>query len=94
MKQNCFSRVGIHRRGGFSWSRSSSISKEFLEPLRRQRGKARRILNSAMTKIGLYRARGVAIVGELVAEAWRSIWARALMPSGHCTCPLDTSNRM
>jgi hypothetical protein len=72
MKQNCFSRVGIHRRGGFSWSRSSSISKEFLEPLRRQRGKARRILNSAMTKIGLYRARGVAIVGELVAEAWRS----------------------
>jgi hypothetical protein len=47
--------------------RPSSISKEFLEPLRRQRGIARRILNIAMPEIRLDRPRVVAIVGQLVA---------------------------
>jgi hypothetical protein len=46
-----------------------SIPKEFLEPLRRQGGIARRILNVAMPEIGLDRARVVAVVGELVAAA-------------------------
>jgi hypothetical protein len=46
--------------------RASSISKECLEPLRRQRGIARRILDVAMPEIGLDRTRVVAVVGELV----------------------------
>jgi hypothetical protein len=45
----------------------SSISKEFLEPQRRQGGVARRILDVAMPEIRLDRSRVVAIVGELVA---------------------------
>jgi hypothetical protein len=40
---------------------------KFLEPMRRQGGIARRILNIAMPEIRLDRARVVAIVGELVA---------------------------
>ena len=47
--------------------RTISISKKFLEPLRRQRGVARRILNVAMPEIRLDRPCIVAIVGELVA---------------------------
>jgi hypothetical protein len=45
----------------------SSVSKKFLEPMRRQRGIARRILNIAMPEIRLDRAGVVAVVGELVA---------------------------
>ena len=41
-----------------------SISKEFLEPMRRQGGIARCILNIAMREIGLDRTRIVAIVGK------------------------------
>jgi hypothetical protein len=41
--------------------------KEFLEPLRRQRGIARRVLDIAVPKVGLDRPRIVAVVGELVA---------------------------
>src|SRR6185437_16556645 len=48
-------------------SLAASIAKEFLEPLRRQGGIARRILNVAMPKIRLNRACVVAIVGKLVA---------------------------
>ena len=46
---------------------ASSISKEFLESLRRQGGIPRRILDIAMAEIRLDRARIVTIVGELVA---------------------------
>jgi hypothetical protein len=45
---------------------TASVAKKFLEPLRRQRGIARRVLNVAVTEIGLDSARIVAIVGELV----------------------------
>jgi hypothetical protein len=45
----------------------NSISKEVLEPLRHQGGIARRVLDVAVSEIGLDRARVVAIVGELVA---------------------------
>jgi hypothetical protein len=44
-----------------------SISKKLLEPLRRQRRVARRILNVAMPEVGLDRPRVVAVVGELIA---------------------------
>ena len=44
----------------------NSISKEVLKPLRRQGGIARRVLDVAVSEIGLDRARVVAIVGELV----------------------------
>jgi hypothetical protein len=43
-----------------------SIPKKLLEPLRRQSGIARRILDVAMPEIGLDRTRVVAVVGELV----------------------------
>jgi len=46
-----------------------SISKEFLEPLRRQGRVPRRVLDIAMPEIGLDRTGVVAIVGELVAAA-------------------------
>jgi hypothetical protein len=45
----------------------SSISKKFLEPLRRQGGVARRILDVAMPEIRLDRPRIVAVICELVA---------------------------
>jgi hypothetical protein len=54
---------------GWSPSRfgNHSISKKFLEPLRRQGGIARRILNIAMPEIRLDRTRIMAVVGELIA---------------------------
>jgi hypothetical protein len=48
-------------------AKTNSISKKFLESLRRQGGVARRILNVAVPEIGLDRTGVVAIVGELVA---------------------------
>ena len=52
----------------------------FLEPLRRLRGIACRILNIAMPEIGLDRPRVVAIVGELIATGMAQHRACALMP--------------
>jgi hypothetical protein len=46
-----------------------SISKKFLEPLRRQGGVARRILDVAVAEIGLDRPRAVAVIGQLVAAS-------------------------
>jgi hypothetical protein len=60
----------------------SSISKKFLESLRRQGGIAHRILNVAVSEIRLDGTRVVAIVGELVtAGVAEHVWACALMPS-------------
>lgn len=52
---------------GRSTGRSRSISKEFLEPQRRQGRVIRRILNVAMPEIRLDLPRVVPFVGELVA---------------------------
>jgi hypothetical protein len=47
-----------------------SISEELLKPPRRQRGVARRILNIAMAKIGLDRARFVAVDRDFMNSDW------------------------
>ena len=67
-----------------------SIAKKFLEPLRRQGGIARRILNIAMPEIGLDRARVVAVIGELVAAGMaQHVGVRLDAQIGDSGCPLD-----
>jgi hypothetical protein len=53
----------------FEWwqQKDDLISKALLEPLRRQGGIARRVLDIAMPEVRLDRAGIVAVVGELVA---------------------------
>jgi hypothetical protein len=62
---------------------TASVAKKFLEPLRRQRGIARCVLNVAVTEIGLDSARIVAIVGELVALMPRSAAMAARYTAAH-----------
>ena len=72
-----------------AWARQS-ISKKFLEPLRRQGGIARRVLDIAMPEIGLDRTRVVAIVGELVAAGMAEhVGVRLDAQIGRDGCPLD-----
>jgi hypothetical protein len=52
-----------------------------LKPIRRQRGVPGRILDVAVTHIRLKRPRIDAVIRQLKAAGWRSMWACALMPS-------------
>jgi hypothetical protein len=80
--------------GRRSHSGGDLISKEFLEPLRRQRGVARGVLNVAMPEIGLDCARVVAIVGELVAAGMaQHVGMRLDAQIGHGGCPLDHAEK-
>jgi hypothetical protein len=70
--------------------KAASIPKEFLKPLRRQSGIARRILNIAMPEIGLDRPRVVAIVGELIATGMaQHVGVRLDAQVGRVGCTLD-----
>jgi hypothetical protein len=73
---------------------SSSVPREFPEPLRRQGGIARRVLNIAMPEIGLDRTGVVAIVGELVAAGMTEhAGVRLDAQIGHVGCPLDQAGK-
>jgi hypothetical protein len=68
----------------------SSISKKFPEPMRRQGGIARRVLNVAMPEIGLDRTRVMAIVGELVSAGMaQHVSVRLDAQIGRADCLLD-----
>ena len=83
-------RIPLIRGGRNPRSAADSIAKEFLEPLRRQRGIARRILNVAMSEIRLDRARVVAVVGELVATGMAEhVGVRLDAEVGRDGCPPD-----
>jgi len=76
--------------GGAEMCPLGSISKKFLEPLQRQGGVARRILDVAVAEIGLDRPRVVAVIGELVAAgmSWH-VGVRLDTQIGRGGCPLD-----
>jgi hypothetical protein len=71
-------------------AKTNSISKKFLESLRRQGGVARRILNVAVPEIRLDRAGVVTIVGELVAAGMaQHVGVRLDAQIRDSGCPLD-----
>jgi hypothetical protein len=81
---------GTRVRLSFVVARAASISKKPLEPLGRQGGIARRVLNVAMPKVRLDRTRVVPIVRQLVAAGMAEhVGMRLDAQIGRDGCPLD-----
>jgi hypothetical protein len=69
------------------------VPPEALEPIRHQCVIADRVLDIVMPQVSLQGPRIDAVIRKLVARAWRSIWACALMPSfiwrtSRCNCSI------
>ena len=67
---------------------ADSVPKEFLEPVRRQSGVTRGVLNVAVTQIRLDRTRVVANGGELIA-AGTAVGLSLDARIGRRRCPFD-----